>query len=293
MMNTNIILSLLNIIANYTKTGYLVERVIKFINTNIHEIMEEGKQYNQVHNGLMNRNGRLSRCPTGKFERMLVDMLCKLCNWRASKYLTIRASKVMTLLGYSSYKKNPNRFKKMMKNRIKKLHRKRQLNQSSNLRLEAADEEQDEKQIVEEVIFENEVHEDNSTIAEENSTMEEETEDNQEEEEYKENQLTQVDTSDQNSNILDVNNSNSDNNKITGEYDNERDMILGEYFPNSVTSPQANNQMIALPSFVPNDCDLYSNVTYSNNPQYFNNLPEHNNDNPSDDFDNLHFQFPF
>ena len=46
------------------------------------------------------------------------------------------------------------------------------------MRLEAADEEQDENQIVEEVIFENEVHEDNSKNAEENSTIEEERDGN-------------------------------------------------------------------------------------------------------------------
>ena len=176
MMNIDTILSLLNLIANNAKTGYPVERIAYFINTNIHEIIEESRYINQMNNGLMNKNGRRDRCQTGKFERELTNMLYKLCNWRANKYLTTRASKVMTLLGYKSYKKNPNRFKQMMENRKKLLHKKQKLNRLSNERLEAADEEQVENESVHDVVSENEVHDAILQPAPENLAIEEERE---------------------------------------------------------------------------------------------------------------------
>ena len=298
MVNIGFITKYTKEIAKAAGTDALVDDFLNTIKNNQNEYSKEAKVLMKRYKESERRLGKdkEARLSTGKQEKVVFAKLSDLCNKGSKKELNKMAVKIMIELGYPSYKKNPNRFKQMTENRKKKLKKgavnKNPDNQSVNQSINEKPVNQSADKLAE-VIPEFEDHEDNSKNAEENSTMEEETEDNQEEEEYKENQLTQVDTSDQNSNILDVNNSNSDNNNITGGYDNERDMILGEYFPNSVTSPQDYNQMIALPLFVPNDWDLYSIPTYSNNPQDFDNLSEYSNDNPLDDIDNLHFQFPF
>ena len=285
-------------IANEAGTTYLVPLCQEYISKNTKEFIKEGKQELKKYTESLEKHERSKkiRFSVKKFEKGLHSHLSLIVNKSTRADWMQVLSEIMIQCGYISYKINPNRFRQMIENRKKKLKKgavnKNPDNQSVNQSINEKPVNQSADKPAE-VIPEFEDHEDNSKNAEENSTMEEETEDNQEEEEYKENQLTQVDTSDQNSNILDVNYSDSDNINNTGGYDNERDMIVREYFPNSVTSPQANNQMIALPLFVPNDWDLYSIPTYSNNPQDFDNLPEYSNDNPLDDFDNLHFQFPF
>ena len=294
MVNIGFITKYAKEIAKAAGTDALVDDFLNTIKNNQNEYSKEAKVLMKRYKESERRLGKdkEARLSTGKQEKVVFAKLSDLCNKGSKKELNKMASKIMIELGYPSYKKNPNRFKQMTENRKKKLKKgavnKNPDNQSVNQSINEKPVNQSADKPAE-VIPEFEDHEDNSKNAEENSTMEEETEDNQEEEEYKENQLTQVDTSDQNSNILDVNNSSYDNSNNTGGCDNERDMILGEYFPNSVTSPQANNQMIALPLFVPNDWNLYSYNTYSNIPQDFDNLSEYSNDNLLDSYYNFHY----
>ena len=215
MVNIDLITRYANDIAKAAGTVELVDRLIDFIKRNQNEFSKEAKVLMKRYKESERRLGKdkEARLSTGKQEKVVFAKLSDLCNKGSKKELNKMAVKIMIELGYPSYKKNPNRFKQMTENRKKKLKKgavnKNPDNQSVNQSINEKPVNQSADKLAE-VIPEFEDHEDNSKNAEENSTMEEETEDNQEEEEYKENQLTQVDTSDQNSNFLDVNNSNSD-----------------------------------------------------------------------------------